>query len=116
ELGRQMVGRCQTTWYRTQDYYAVPWHGTWADAFGGPTMQLGIHTMDLFLWLWNVWEEVTAAAATMNHQMEVEDVSLALVRYASGALATIVNSAVSPRQETVVRLDFERATVEGHYL
>jgi predicted dehydrogenase len=116
ELGRPLVGLCQTTWYRADAYFANPWHGRWAEAFGGPTMQLGIHTMDLFLWLWKDWEEVTAAAATLNHQMEVEDVSLALVRFASGALANVVNSAVSPRQETVLRLDFQRATVEAHYL
>lgn len=115
-LGRPMVGLCQTTWYRTEAYYAVPWHGRWASAFGGPTMQLGIHTMDLFLWLWPDWEEVTAHAATLNHQMEVEDVSLALVRFGSGALASVINSAVSPAQETVLRLDFERATVEAKYL
>ena len=116
KLGRPMVALCQTTWYRGDAYYAVPWHGRWAEAFGGPTMQLGIHTMDLFHWLWPDWEEVTAAAATLNHQMEVEDVSLATVRFAGSALASVINSAVSPRQETVLRLDHERATVEAHYL
>lgn len=116
ELGRPLVALCQTTWYRAQAYFDIPWHGQWAQAFGGPTMQLGIHTMDFFLWLWPDWEEVIATAATLDHQMEVEDVSLALVRFGSGALATLLNSAVSPRQETVLRLDFQRATVEAHYL
>jgi predicted dehydrogenase len=116
ELGRPLVALCQTTWYRGAAYFAIPWHGQWAQAFGGPTMQLGIHTMDLFLWLWPDWEEVTAAAGTLNHEMEVEDASLATVRYGGGALASVINSAVSPRQETVLRLDHERATVEAHYL
>jgi predicted dehydrogenase len=116
ELGRPLVALCQTAWYRGDAYYAVPWHGQWAEAFGGPTMQLGIHTMDLFLWLWPDWDEVTAAAATLNHQMEVEDVSLATVRFAGGALASVINSAVSPGQETALRLDHERATVAAHYL
>jgi predicted dehydrogenase len=115
-LGRPLVGQCSTTWYRTQAYYDVAWHGRWREAFGGPTMQLGIHTMDLFLWLWPDWEEVFAHAATLDHQMEAEDVSLAVVRHASGALSSVVNSAVSPRQETRLRLDFQRATVEAVYL
>jgi predicted dehydrogenase len=115
-LGRPLVGLCQTTWYRGEAYYAVPWHGSWTHAFGGPVMQLGIHTMDLFLWLWPDWEEISAYAGTLNHQMEVEDVSVATVRFKNGALASVINSAISPRQETVLRLDHERATVEAKYL
>jgi predicted dehydrogenase len=93
-------------------YYGIPWHGRWAHGFGGPTTQLGIHAMDVFLWLLGDWVEVTAEVATLDHDMEVEDVSLALVRFASGALGNIVNSAVSPRQETHIRFDFQRATAE----
>ncbi len=116
ELGRPLVGHCATTWHRTQAYYDVAWHGRWQEAFGGPTMQLGIHTMDLFLWLWPDWAQVFASAATLDHRMEAEDVSVAVVHHASGALTTVVNSAVSPRQETRLRLDFQHATVEAVYL
>lgn len=41
---------------------------------------------------------------------------MALVRFASGALGSIVNSALSPRQETFIRIDFQRATVELTHL
>ena len=44
--------------------------------------------------------------------IEVEDVSMALVRFGNGAMGTISNSAVSPRQESYLRLDFQKATVE----
>jgi predicted dehydrogenase len=111
-LGRPLVGVCHTLWYRDAAYYAVAWRGKFATETGGPTATLGIHLMDLFLWLWGEWEEVQAMAGTLDRTMEVEDVSMALVRFAGGAMGTIVNSALSPRQETYLRLDYQRATAE----
>lgn len=111
-LGKPLLGICNTLWYRTQDYYNVAWRGRYATAFGGPTTTLGIHLMDLFLWLWGEWNEVRAVVGTLDREIEIEDVSMALVRFASGAMGTIVNSALSPRQESYLRLDFQKATLE----
>lgn len=111
-LGRPLVGVCHTLWYRTADYYAVEWRSHYATAGGGPTATLGIHLMDLLLWLWGDWQEVQAIVATLDRAIEVEDIAMALVRFEHGALASIVNSALSPRQETFLRLDYQRATVE----
>ncbi len=116
ELGRLLVGTCQTLWYRNFAYYQVPWRGKWATEIGGPTMTLGIHLMDLFLWLMGDWAEVSAMIGTLDRPIEVEDVSMALVRFESGALGTITNSALSPRQQSNMRLDFQRATVEVNAL
>ncbi len=115
-LGRPLVGVCNTLWYRPQKYYDVTWRGKWATEFGGPTVGLGIHLMDLFLWLYGDWQEVCAMIGTLDRSIEFEDVSMALVRFASGALGSIVNSALSPRQESTLRLDFQRATVEVNTL
>ena len=115
-LGRPLVAVCHTLWYRDASYYAVPWRGKWATELGGPTMGLGIHAMDHLLHILGDWAEVRAQAATLDREVEVEDVSMALVRFANGALASIVNSALSPRQETNIRLDFQRATVELTHL
>jgi len=112
ELGRPLVGHCHTLWYRGADYYAVPWRGKWATEIGGPTMGLGIHLTDLFLWLMDEWEEVRAMAATLDREIEVEDIAMALVRFSHGAMGHITNSALSPRQQSYLRLDFQRATVE----
>jgi predicted dehydrogenase len=111
-LGRPLVGLCETLWYRTQDYYSNPWRGKWATAIGGPTVTLGIHLMDLFLWLMDDWDEIYARMGTLDRNIEVEDISMALVQFKSGAMGTIVNSALSPRQTTSLRLDFQQATVE----
>ncbi len=111
-LGRPFVAICNTLWYRSAEYYAVPWRGKWTTEIGGPTATLGIHLMDLCLWLLGDWAEVRAMIGTLERSIEVEDVSLALVRFENGALATLTNSALSPRQESYLRLDFQRATAE----
>lgn len=115
-LGRPLVAHCQTTWYRDTAYYAVPWRGRWATEGGGPAMGHGIHQMDLLLDLLGPWSEVRAMAGRLVHDVETEDVTTALVRFENGALATIVNSVLSPDEVSRIRIDCERATVELTHL
>jgi predicted dehydrogenase len=111
-MGRPLVASCLMNWYRDAAYYRVPWRGRWATELGGPTVGAGIHFMDLVLWLLGDWAEVAAMTATLDREIEIEDVSAATVRLASGAIISFVNSMLSPRQETYLRLDFQQATVE----
>jgi UDP-N-acetyl-2-amino-2-deoxyglucuronate dehydrogenase len=91
-LGRLILGEAATKWYRSQGYYdSANWRGTWA-LDGGALMNQGIHYADLLRWIMGPVTEVTAVSATEDHQIEVEDVSLALLRFASGAVGTIVAS------------------------
>jgi predicted dehydrogenase len=48
--------------------------------------------------------------------MATEDLSLAHVSFASGAVASVVNSVLSPREESYLRFDYEHATVEVTHL
>jgi predicted dehydrogenase len=116
ELGRPMVGNCLTTWYRNDEYYAAPWRGKWETELGGVTMNLGIHAIDFFLWLYGDWKEVRSMMGTLNHDIDVEDVSMAMVRFENGAMGNITNSTLSPREESYLRFDFEQATVEVTHL
>jgi predicted dehydrogenase len=115
-MGRPLVAHCQTTWYRDTAYYAVPWRGRWQSEGGGPAMGHGIHQMDLLLDLLGPWSEVRAMAGRLVHDVETEDVSTALVRFANGAMATVVNSVLSPDEVSRIRIDCERATVELTHL
>ncbi|MEU4769858.1 Gfo/Idh/MocA family oxidoreductase [Actinosynnema sp. NPDC023794] len=115
-LGRPLVGSASTLWFRDDDYFAVPWRGKWELEGGGPTMGHGIHQFDLLLSILGRWSSVTAIAARQARPTDTEDVSAALVRFDSGAVATVVNSVVSPRQTSELRFDFERATVELEHL
>jgi predicted dehydrogenase len=112
QFGSSRVVLCDTTWYRDDAYYAVPWRGTWASELGGVSMGHAIHIIDLMVWLMGEWSEITAVTDTLARQIEVEDVAMAIVRFENRALCSIVNSVLSPRQETRLRLDYERATVE----
>ncbi|MFJ5263428.1 Gfo/Idh/MocA family protein [Streptomyces sp. NPDC088387] len=116
ELGAPLVAHCQTTWHRDTAYYEVPWRGRWASEGGGPTMGHGIHQYDLLLHLLGPWAEVRAMAGRLVHTTESEDVSSALVRFESGALATVVNSVLSPDEMSRIRVDCAHATVELTHL
>ena len=115
-LGRPLLAVCHTTWFRDQAYFDVPWRGRWETEGGGPTMGHGIHQLDLLLSVLGEWAEVSAVARRQARRTETEDLSLAHVTFTSGAVASVVNSVLSPREESYLRFDFEHATVEVTHL
>ncbi|MCC3761505.1 Gfo/Idh/MocA family oxidoreductase [Glycomyces sp. TRM65418] len=115
-LGRPLVATCETLWYRDDAYFDVPWRGRWEVEGGGPTMGHGIHQFDLLLSILGPWAEITALAGRLSRPTNTEDVSMALDRFKNGAMATVVNSVVSPREASRLRFDFEHATVELEHL
>ena len=115
-LGRPLVAICHTTWFRDQAYFDVDWRGRWDTEGGGPTMGHGIHQMDMLLDVLGDWTEVSAVARTQARATRTEDLSLAHVTFAGGAVASVVNSVLSPREESYLRFDFENATVEVTHL
>ena len=115
-LGKPLLAVCHTTWFRDQAYFDVDWRGRWDTEGGGPTMGHGIHQMDMLLDVLGDWTEVSALARTQARTVETEDLTLAHVTFANGAVASVVNSVLSPREESYLRFDFERATVEVTHL
>lgn len=115
-LGRPLVALCHTLWFRPHSYYEVPWRGRWDTEGGGPAMGHGIHQMDLLFEILGDWTEVTAKAEALDREVETEDVSFAVVRFASGAIASVVNSVLSPQETSYLRFDFQDATVELEHL
>ncbi len=91
-LGRLVLGEASTKWYRSQAYYdSAGWRGTHA-MDGGSLMNQGIHYLDLLRWCMGPPVEVIAVCSTQAHQIEVEDTALAIVRFGSGAVGTILSS------------------------
>ncbi|WP_040704482.1 Gfo/Idh/MocA family protein [Nocardiopsis salina] len=115
-LGRPLVGVCHTLWFRGPSYFEVPWRGRWETEGGGPNMGHGIHQTDLMFSLLGDWSEVTAVMETKARDIRTEDVAMAIVRLESGASVSVVNSVLSPRETSYLRLDFEHATVELEHL
>lgn len=115
-LGRPLVATCETLWYRPDEYFDVPWRGRWEVEGGGPTMGHGIHQFDLLLAVLGPWARVSAFAARQLRPTDTEDVSIAVAEFENGALATVVNSVVSPRETSRLRFDYEFATAEVEHL
>lgn len=90
-FGRLTIGDSYVKWYRTQQYYdSGAWRGTWKLDGGGALMNQAIHSVDLLIWLMGPVVEITAHTATLAHQrIEVEDVAMATLRFANGAIGVI---------------------------
>ncbi|ACQ81558.1 oxidoreductase domain protein [Beutenbergia cavernae DSM 12333] len=90
-FGRVTSAVANIDWYRTQEYYdSGDWRGTWALDGGGALMNQGVHTLDLLLWFLGEPIDVVAHTARLGHErIEVEDVAVAIIRFTSGALATL---------------------------
>lgn len=91
DLGRIAAATCTVPWWRDQAYYDVPGRGTLERDGGGVLMTQAIHTIDLLLSLLGPVEAVAAVAATTPlHRMQCEDFAAATLRFASGAVGSLV--------------------------
>ena len=90
-FGKLTLGDTYVKWWRDQKYYdSGGWRGTFAMDGGGAFMKQGIHNVDLLYWLMGDVVEVAAFTDTIAHErIEVEDVGVATVRFANGALGVI---------------------------
>ena len=98
-FGRLTVGDAYVKWYRTQAYYdSGAWRGTWQLDGGGALMNQAIHSVDLLAWLMGPVAEIRARTALLAHErIAVEDVAMATVQFASGALGVIeASTAIYP--------------------
>ena len=95
-LGEPLFIQARVPWYRAQAYYdSAKWRGTWALDGGGAFMNQGVHYADLLCWLFGPPEVIAAHCANLAHDIEVEDLALALLRFEGEALGTLVASTVS---------------------
>jgi len=89
-FGRLVMGNANIPWWRSQAYYdSGAWRGTWALDGGGVLMNQSIHSIDLLQWLMGRVTSLCAYTGALAHRMETEDVGVAILRFANGALGTI---------------------------
>ncbi len=111
-LGRVYFGR--TLWHRRR---GVPGFGGWFGlkelSGGGPLIDLGVHRLDLALWLmghpepeWvvgNTWNALTApVAAAEGKPFDVEDFAAAMIRFRDGSMLELEASWASNVKENDV--------------
>ncbi|MEZ4969713.1 MAG: Gfo/Idh/MocA family oxidoreductase [Flavobacteriaceae bacterium] len=89
-LGKLILGNAYIKWYRDKDYYqSSNWKGTITGDGGAALINQGIHTIDLLLDIMQDVGSVFGKVKTMVHDIEGEDVGVALLEFKSGALGTI---------------------------
>jgi UDP-N-acetyl-2-amino-2-deoxyglucuronate dehydrogenase len=113
-LGRILLGECEDKCFRDQAYYdSGEWRGNWRGEGGGSLMTQTSHTLDLLIWmlgdvqaLGGVW------TTTPVHDIEVDDLALAWLRFQSGALGSVTSStAIRPPLERRLTIHGERGTI-----
>ena len=95
KMGRLIGVHAYLPWYRAQSYYEGPhgaWKGTWKLDGGGSLMNQGIHTVDLIQWLAGPVASVCGFYGVFNHKIEAEDQTAAVLRFANGALGTLMTT------------------------
>lgn len=90
-FGKLSHGSIHVRWNRGKQYYEqAPWRGTWAED-GGCLMNQCIHGIDLLRWM--MGDDVVSVYGVTRQQqhdyLEVEDIGMAVVTFANGAVATI---------------------------
>jgi predicted dehydrogenase len=97
-IGRPILASGRVKWYRPPEYYSGSrWRGRRAFDGGGALINQAIHTLDVLLHLVGPIASVEARADTGLHEIEVEDILVATLHFASGALGVFeASTAVYP--------------------
>jgi predicted dehydrogenase len=89
-LGKMVAINAMIPWYRSDSYYGdSQWRGTLEGDGGGALINQGIHTVDLFHLLGGPVSEVFGKVLTTTHDIEGEDLAMAIVTFKSGLIGQI---------------------------
>jgi UDP-N-acetyl-2-amino-2-deoxyglucuronate dehydrogenase len=97
KLGKLFYGVATIRWNRHQAYYdQADWRGKWRSD-GGALMNQSIHNIDLLLWMMDSpVVEVFGYIDNKNHpSIEVEDMGVALLKFANGSFGIIESSMIT---------------------
>ena len=101
-------------WWRGHNYYDLWWRGTWEKEGGGCTLNHAVHHIDAMLWMMGPPVELQAMMANTSHDnAEVEDVSMAMLRFREGALGMITSSVVHHGEEQQLIFQGKEARVSA---
>ncbi|MFL4475725.1 Gfo/Idh/MocA family protein [Paeniglutamicibacter sp. MACA_103] len=107
-LGTPVMGQVSVLLHREPDYYSADaWRGTWDNDGGGVLMTQAIHYIDLLQWYMGEIAEVYGAINTFKHgeHIEVEDSASAVLKFTSGAIATLnASTAANPALGVQIRI------------
>ena len=98
-FGKPILGEARLKWFRSQAYYdnSGGWRGTWAMDGGGSLANQTIHGIDALIWLMGRPKKVTGRVGCYSHDIETEDLGLAIIEFESGALGTVTGTTTCPK-------------------
>ena len=111
--GRPLVASIETHWNRQEDYYAIPWRGTWEGEQGGAVLGHAIHNHDLLCAFFGPVRRLSAFATTRVNDIEVEDCASISFEMENGALASSSITLGAAQDTTRLRFVFENLTAES---
>jgi predicted dehydrogenase len=94
KIGRPALGVVGMFNWRDRSYYeSDPWRGRWDTEGGGVLVNQAPHQLDLLYWFMGEIAEISGCWTNVNHpSVEVEDTAVAVVRFQSGGLGSVVAS------------------------
>jgi predicted dehydrogenase len=94
KIGQPVLGVVAMFNWRDEAYYrSDPWRGKWDAEGGGVLVNQAPHQLDLLQWFMGEVDEVSGLWANLNHPgIEVEDTALAILRFKSGGVGSVVAS------------------------
>jgi UDP-N-acetyl-2-amino-2-deoxyglucuronate dehydrogenase len=94
KIGRPVLATVTVMGWRDQAYYTMDaWRGRWDTEGGGVMLTQTTHQIDLFQWFMGPIDEMFGYWDNLNHPyVEVEDTAIAVVRFKSGGMGTILVS------------------------
>ena len=92
-LGNLVLGNAYIKWFRDASYYESSlWKGSLKGDGGAALINQGIHTIDLLINIMGGVDLVFGKVRTVKHNIEGEDLGIALLRFKKGGLGTIEGS------------------------
>lgn len=113
--GKICMAQVESAWWRGHCYYDLWWRGTWEKEGGGPTLNHAVHHIDMLNWLEGRLPKLVTSMLTnvMHDNAEVEDLSLACLRYEDGSLAQITSSVVHHGEKQGITLQCADAMISA---
>ncbi|MCL2479905.1 MAG: Gfo/Idh/MocA family oxidoreductase [Treponema sp.] len=118
--GKVVHAQIDSFWWRGHCYYDLWWRGTWEKEGGGCTLNHAVHHIDMLGWMLGRPSEVSSILSNTSHDnAEVEDISVAVMKYkasplcAKGALAQVTSSVIHHGEEQQLIFQGEKARISA---
>lgn len=113
--GKIRCAHVNSYWWRGHSYYDLWWRGLWEKEGGGPTLNHAVHHIDMVNWIQGELPKEVMAMLTnvMHDNSEVEDLSIAVLRYEDGGLAQVTSSVVHHGEEQGIDLQCADAKISA---